>query len=438
MEIDLLDLTVSTTFVVIALLAILVQSFMLFLALFQPGLRYRITCPASGPLDSEEFLYTLEAVTDAKANCHTECEVLTNGDVFYEAELAAMAAARESITLEAYIFYRGEIAQRFLKVLAERARAGVRVHLLMDGLGSASTPDNYFDELKAAGGRFAWYHPIRWYTLTRYNNRTHRELLVVDGRVGFLGGSGIADQWWLARPGHPRWRDTMVRVTGDAVPSLQATFLENWLEACGEVLTGPVYFPLLRPGREAKGSAAALVVNSTPSAGGSTRARILMQTLIASAQRSVDITTPYFLPDRSLSDELVRAARDRGVDVRLVTPGSHTDHLLTRSSSRRAYGKLLLAGIRIYEYIPAMIHAKILIVDEMWSVVGSSNFDNRSFGLNDEVNLAVHDRGLAARLAEDFARDLSDSREITYEQWRKRSWVERVPELVGWVLERQQ
>jgi cardiolipin synthase len=189
---------------------------------------------------------------------------------------------------------------------------------------------------------------------------------------------------------------------------------------------------------EPKVESAVLVVNSTPSGGGSTRARILFQLLIASAQKSIFITTPYFLPDASLSDELACAARERGVDVRVIVPGKHTDHQLTRSSSRRAYGKLLKAGALIYEYEPAMIHAKILLVDGIWSVVGSTNFDNRSFGLNDEVNLAAFDEAFTLRLQEDFVADMAVSRPMSYQQWQSRSVFERAPELLGWVLERQQ
>jgi cardiolipin synthase len=258
--------------------------------------------------------------------------------------------------------------------------------------------------------------------------------MVIDGVVGFIGGAGIADHWYKDKSEkNRRWRDTVVRVEGDVVPNLQATFVENWLEACGEVIFGPDYFPIITRDE----GQSAMIVNSSPSAGGSTRARILMQTLIAGAQKSIQITTPYFLPDISMQAEIVRA-RKRGVQVEIITPGKHSDHALTRSSSQHAYGKLLKAGARVFEYQPAMIHAKILIVDGVWSVVGSTNFDNRSFGLNDEVNMGVLDESLAARLAEDFARDIANSKEITYEQWTHRPLLQRAPEILGWVLERQQ
>jgi cardiolipin synthase len=317
--------------------------------------------------------------------------------------------------------------------LIAKAAEGIAVRVVLDALGSLGTSSRYFKELVNAGGKVEWYQSVRFSRLPYYNHRSHRELLICDGRIGFIGGAGIADQWYHGSKGKPAWRDTMVRVEGDAVPNLQATFAENWLEASGELLVGSEYFPI----HELDSKSAALVINSTPSGGGSTRARMLFQVLLASARKSIHITTPYFLPDRSLSQELVRAVA-RGVEVTIITPGKHSDHMLTRSSSRRSYGPLLNAGARIFEYQPAMIHAKILTIDGVWSVVGSTNFDNRSFGLNDEVNLASCDTKLTARLEEDFGRDLAHSREISYDMWRKRSWLERGPEILGWILERQQ
>jgi cardiolipin synthase len=426
----------STTFLVIAIIAIAVQSFLLFLALFEPGLDYKISTKPSAPLDSEEFVYLLEALTDAKANRASSIEVLTNGEVYYEAELAAIRAAQKSVNLEAYIFQKGEVGRRFVEALTERAKSGVQVRLALDAIGSFATWESYFAELRRTGGQVAWYNSFRWYTLPRINNRTHREIIVVDGQVGFVGGSGFADHWLIGKKNNPRWRDTMFRVEGDAVSSIQSTFVENWLEASGEILTGSEFFPFTEV--EGRDDTTALVVNSSPSMGRSTRARILYQTLLASSQKRMHITTPYFLPDRSVRQELVRAVKERNVEVKIIVPGRHSDHLLTRRSSRRLFGDLLKAGARIYEYEPAMIHAKTMMVDDLWSIVGSSNFDNRSFGLNDEVNLAARDEELAARLEEDFARDLAQSREVTYDEWQSRSIFERAYEWLGWLLERQQ
>jgi cardiolipin synthase A/B len=424
----------STTFFVIAIIAIAVLAFLLFLALFEPGLAYKISAPETESIESDDFLCVLEAITDSKIHRHGRVEVLTNGEVFYEAELEAIRAAEESVNIEAYIFQKGELTKRFVEALTERARAGVKVRIVLDAIGSFATWESYFAELRAAGGRICWYHPLRWHTLARFNNRTHREIIVVDGRIGFVGGAGFADHWYKPQGKKPRWRDTMVRVEGEMVTSIQAGFIENWLEASGEVLTGRCYFPP----NEIETRIDAIVVDSSPSTGGSTRARILFQALLASARKSIYITTPYFLPDRSARAEMVRAIRERNVEIKIIVPGEHTDHLLTRRSSRRLFGDLLKAGAKIYEYEAAMIHAKTMMIDGLWSVVGSTNFDNRSFGLNDEINLAARDEGLAARLTEDFTTDLADSHEVSYEQWQRRSIFERIHERLGQVLERQQ
>ena len=419
-------------FLTVSILAITLVVVLFLLVLFEPGLKYQIKAPEH-PLDADEFLCLLGALSDAQIHRDSRIDVLTNGKVFYEAQLDAIRNAKRSINLEAYIFMKEGIGQRYVEALAERARAGVKVNVVIDAIGSFATWNRTFAPLREAGGRVCWYQPIRWYTLKRFNNRTHRELLIVDGQVGFIGGAGVGDHWYTGVRGHPRWRDTMVRVEGEAVSNLQATFAENWLTTAGELLVGEPYFPRLASGRET----AALVVNSTPTMGGSTRARALFQLLVVSARRSIDVTTPYFLPDAGLSDELCRAV-GRGVRVRILVPGQKSDHFLTRSTSRAGYGKLLKAGAEIYEYSPAMIHAKVMVVDSAWSVVGSTNFDNRSFGLNDEVNLAVSDPQLAARLESDMAEDLKQSSRVSLEEWTHRPVVQRAPELLGWLFERQQ
>ncbi len=431
----LADLRVPSGLVVLGALALAAAALVLLVGLFGPGLRYKVAATNSDDNTSDDFLRTLEALTDAKIHRRTALTVLTNGQIFYEEELRSIQAAQRSVNLEAYIFQKGDIAQRYLDSLTEQARAGVKVNLVLDALGSIGSKEKYFSRLTAAGGKVAWYNNFSWNKLPRFNHRTHREVLVIDGRIAFVGGAGVADHWYTGKGHDPRWRDTMIRVEGEAVPNLQATFAENWLEACGEVITGEAYFP---PPDSCAGEGAVLVINSTPSAGGSTRARLLFQMLLASARKSIYITTPYFLPDRSMLNELIRAVRERGVKVKLLVPGKRSDHLLTRSSSRHAYGKLLRAGAEIFEYQPAMIHAKILMIDGLWSVAGSTNFDNRSFGINDEVNLAVRDADFTGQLEEDFANDLAQSERVTYEQWRRRPVLQRAPELLGWILERQQ
>jgi cardiolipin synthase len=429
----------SSFFLTIAIIAICLQGFLLFLFFFEPGLRYRIASSAPQKLDSKELIYTLEALLDTRLYRSSQIDVLTNGDEFYRAELDTIRSAQRSINLEAYIFQPGEITQRFLEALTERAQAGVHVNLVLDAVGSFMTFQNYLKPLEDAGGRIAWYHPFRWDTLARLNNRTHRVLLVIDGTVAFLGGAGFADQWIRGSLNNPRWRDTMFRIEGDIVTRLQGAFAENWLEAHGDILMGGAYFSLGAPPRTPSSlNHVQFAVTSSPSTGRSTRARILFQTLLASAQRNICLTTPYFLPDWSARKEMMRAIRERGVQVRILTPGKHSDQLLTRRSSRRLYGDLLRAGAEIYEYQPAMLHTKVLVIDDSWSVVGSTNFDNRSFGLNDELNLVVHDSNLALRLKKDFQADLRYSRAITYSEWQQRPLFERAHEYLGWILERQQ
>lgn len=422
-----------TAFTVLAIVAILIQGSLILLALFGPVFPYKIRKCTLMSLDSEEFLEFLGTISDAPIHERTSVEVLTNGDQFYEAELNAIRSAKRSVNLEAYIFQRGEVTRRFVEALAGRARAGVAVNVVLDTIGSFTTTISYFEELTQARGRVRWYHPLHWDTWPRINNRTHRELIIIDGEVGFVGGAGFADHWLTGKPGKPRWRDTMFRVDGHAVAGLQSVFAENWLQSSGEILTGREYFPFCC----VDGPIKALVINSSPS-GGTTRARILFQTLLASARESIHITTPYFLPDWSARKEIERAIRERGAQVTIITPGRHSDHTLTRRSSRQLYGDLLQAGAKIYEYHAAMMHAKIMIVDGVWSVVGSTNFDHRSFDLNDEVNLAAHDPALAARLEQDFAADLEQSHEVSYEEWRKRPVWEKIQEWTGWPIRRQQ
>ncbi len=403
--------------------------------IFAPSPRYEITNRNMlGANDSPEFLNLIESLADAKVNRTGTVEILKNGERFYAAQLDAIRNARRSVNLEAYIFQKGEIGNQYVEALTERARAGVQVNLTLDAFGCAGTTRSYLRPLLDAGGKVGWYNSPTWYRLTHLGNRTHRELMIVDGSVAFIGGAGVADQWFHGAKGKPRWRDNMVRVEGEAVTNLQATFAENWLASRGEVLAGELYFPNI----VCEQKTAAMVVNSTPTIGGSTRARVLFQLLIASAKESISITTPYFLPDKSLTRELCRAIEERGVKMRILVPGRKSDHLVTRSTSRGGYGPLLKAGAEVYEYQPAMIHAKVMCVDGLWAVVGSTNFDNRSFGINDEVNLAVCDANFAGQLERDTSLDLLESRRVSLEEWTRRPLTERAPELLGWIFERQQ
>ncbi len=420
-------------FLTLAITGIALQLLILVLALFEPGLAYRMPDTPSVPLDSDEFAHILAIVSDAHLHHDAAFEVLKNGATFYEAELDAIRSAKSHICLEAYIFQKGEIGSRFIEALAARARDGVEVRLVLDAIGSFNTWRSTFRPLIEAGGNVCWYMPLRWYNLTRFNNRTHREMLIIDGEVAFVGGAGIADHWFKARGRNKAWRDTMVRVRGSAVASLQSMFSENWLQSSGELLTDKKYYP----GSAKPGHAQAMVVNSTPSYGRANRARMLFQILIATATRSIKITTPYFLPDRSARRALIEAL-DRGIQIEILVPGKHSDHAMTRRSSRRLYGPLLEHGAKIYEYEPSMIHTKSLVVDGLWAVFGSTNFDTRSFAINDEVNVAALDEPLAERLEQDFQADLTVSHRVTYEDWRRRSPFERAHEWLGWIIERQE
>lgn len=429
-----LAVAVPTGWFVPGVIGLLLLTAYLLAGILGPMPRYAIRDEDQIPAnDATPFLNLLASLVDAAINRTGRLDVFTNGPAFYPAILDAFRSAQRSINLEAYVFQKGEIARQYIEVLAERARAGVQVNLVLDAFGSLGAPDRIFVPLRQAGGRVVRYNRLTWYRVLRVDSRTHRELVIVDGKYGFIGGAGVADQWFTGANGKPRWRDTMIRVEGEAVANLQATFAENWLQAAGELLVGSSYFPDI----QCSDPITALVINSTPTVGGSTRARILMQLLLASATRSIAITTPYFLPDKTLMRELCRAV-EREVKVQILVPGTKSDHLLTRSTSRGAYGKLLEAGAEVYEFQPSMIHAKVLIVDELWAVVGSTNFDNRSFGINDEVNLTVRDRAVAQRLGADFTADLEQSQRITLEDWQHRPVTERATELLGWAIERQQ
>jgi cardiolipin synthase A/B len=379
------------------------------------------------PLDSDGFVQLLSILTDGTRR-RSRFQRLKNGVEFYPAMLEAIRSARQAVNMEFYGFAPGEVSRRFLDALSERARAGVDVRLIVDAVGSLRTPNSYFDGLRSAGGKMCWYHPLRWNTWPDLNQRTHRKLIVIDGNTGFIGGAGIADHWLHATRGGPAWRDTVFRVDGEACASLISTFSENWLEASGEILSGPRQFGF----RSTSEGAECFVVISTPRGGG-TGARVLFQALIHSAQHSICITTPYFLPDPSARRAFVEARR-RGVQVRILTAGPHIDHPIVHKLSRRATHHLIRAGAEIYDYMPSMIHAKLMTIDGQWSVIGSTNFDHRSFALNDEVNLAILDRDVAATIDSDFADDLKSSRRLTEDTLSRRSPLAAIDSVVGQAL----
>jgi cardiolipin synthase len=382
---------------------------------------------------SDEFLHFLESIGPSQVHRGNCVDVLTDGSEFYAAMIDAIGLARRTINLEAFVMNPGAVTDRFIDALAERARAGVRVNIVVDAIGAYRMYGRPLRRLKAAGCRVKFYQRAHWYRLARINNRTHRELLVIDGRTAFTGGPGIADYWLRTEGGEPPWRDTALRIQGPAVAGLQGVFAENWLESSSEIVSGADYFPR----QEEMGTVAALVFKSSP-ADRSTVSRVLFHSLIACARESIRISTPYFVPDRGMRESLMQAAR-RGVQVEVLVPGGErADQPLLRVASRHWFGELLSAGVRIHEYRPSMLHQKLLLVDRGWVVMGTTNVDNRSFEHNDEVNIAFPDAGLAAQMSALYDRDLSQSTLVTLADWRRRSLTERAASHVAWVLDRQQ
>ena len=358
-------------------------------------------------------------------------DTLVNGREIFPAMLAAIKSARKTVTFETYIYWSGRIGKEFADALADRARSGVRVHVLVDWVGSSKMDSNYLGTMKKAGVEIEKYHPPRWYTLHKLNNRTHRKLLVVDGRIGFTGGVGIADEWDGNAENPAHWRDTHFRLEGPAVAQMQAAFVDNWLKVTGNVLDGRDYFPP----ETAAGPDLGQVFKSSRE-GGSESMHLMYLLSTVSAARSIDLAMAYFVPDQLTENALVEALA-RGVKFRMIMPGPYTDTEVLRRASRAKWGRLLRAGAEIYEYQPTMFHCKVLVVDGIWSSVGSTNFDNRSFRLNDEANLNVYSRAFAERQIALFNDDLKRSRRITFEEWEQRPWTEKLQERIQSLMDSQ-
>jgi cardiolipin synthase len=356
---------------------------------------------------------------------------LVNGEQIFPAMLEAIRGARRSITFETYIYHRGEVGEAFTQALAERARAGVKVHFMYDALGSDKIDKGYLDRMKEAGIELAKYNPARWNNMAKLNNRTHRKLLVIDGRVGFTGGAGIADEWAGDAQDPAHWRDTHYRLEGPAVAQMQAAFAENWVETTGDVLHGEIYFPAIEP----SGKLLAQVFVSSPGGGGESM-QLMYLLSIAAATKSIQLSASYFVPDDVEVATLVEALK-RGVKLQIIVPGAHMDNKIVRRASRASWGKLLRAGAEIYEYEPTMFHVKAMVVDGLWTSVGSTNFDTRSFSTNDEANLNVYDAEFAAVQARVFAQDLARSRRITVEEWQNRPLTEKLREHAAGLLSSQ-
>jgi cardiolipin synthase len=334
--------------------------------------------------------------------------------------LEAIRGARRSITFETFIYWKGEIGREFAEALAERAGKGVRVHVLIDFVGSNKMDPELLELIRDSGGEVEKFHPLSWYHLSRFNNRTHRKLLIVDGHIGFTGGVGIADEWRGNAQDRHHWRDTHFRVRGPVVAQMQAVFMVNWIKTRSSVEHTEHYFPDLEPA----GDQLAQMFHSSPQEG-SEDIRLMYLLSIAAAQKRILLEQAYFVPD-DLTIELLVAARKRGVVIEIITPGPETDKEIVRRASRARWGSMLEAGVRIYEFQPTNFHCKVMVADGVWSSVGSTNFDNRSFRLNDEANLNVYDAQFAARLEKIFEDDKRRSREITLEQWRRRPFAEKM------------
>ena len=378
-----------------------------------------------------QFLRTIGQLLGPAILPGNRITALQNGDQIFPAMLSAIRSARETITLESYIYWSGDIGRKFSDALSERARAGVKVHVLLDAVGCGKLESKYLDEMKSAGVELERYHPVSWYTLARVNNRTHRKLLVVDGRIGFTGGVGIADSWQGNASDKDHWRDSHYQLEGPAVGQMQAAFNDNWVKTRAKVLAGPGYFPELKP----MGDSLAQVFKSS-STEGSESVRLMYLLSIASAEKSIRLQAAYFVPD-DLAIQSFISARKRGVKIVIIVPGPHVDSEIVASASRALWGALLDAGVEIYEYQPSMYHCKVIIVDDVWVSVGSTNFDDRSFRLNDEANLSIHDAAFAAEQIKAFDQDLAKSRRMTRAELKDRSAAGKLFDQIAGSLRRQ-
>jgi len=390
-----------------------------------PAKRIEQNVPHHAGIDSPLFVRELSALLGPPIVAGNRIASLHNGDEIFPAMLEAIRAAQHTIAMETFIYWSGAIGQRFAEALSDRAQAGVKVHVLVDWVGSDKMKDELVERMKRAGVEIEYYRPLRWYHLARMNHRTHRKLLIVDGQIGFTGGVGIADQWQGNAQDAEHWRDSHYRVEGPVVAQLQGTFIDNWVKTTGKTLHGETYFPAL----EKHGELAAQLFKSSPT-GGADSMQLMYLMVVSAAEKSIDLSAAYFLPDEAMRKAL-RAAMKRGVKVRILVPGEHIDSDLVRHASRADWGELLEAGALIHEFTPTMFHVKGLIVDRLLVSVGSTNFDNRSFRLNDECNLNVYDRSFAERETEVFEHDLVRSKRITLAQWKERPWDEKLSETVS-------
>jgi cardiolipin synthase A/B len=356
---------------------------------------------------------------------------LVNGVQIYPAMINAIRTAKTNITFETFVF-RDSIGATFVDELSKAARRGVQVHMLLDWLGSRTMHSGLLAAARSAGCDVQIYHPPSWYHLGRLNNRTHRKVMVVDGTIGFTGGVGMGTEWREGLNGLPPWRETHFRAEGPVVAQMQAVFVDNWIKATGRVLHGAEYFPTLS---NTCGDMEAQMFGSSP-VGGSESMHLMVLLALTAAKTSIDIENAYFVPDR-LTVEALCAAAQRGVRVRIVVPGRHTDAPVGRWAAQGLYGELLAAGIKIHEYQPTMMHCKVLVIDGVWSSVGSANFDDRSFRLNDEANLNIFSADLAQEQLRLIDADIRESRPVVLRKWRHRKFGRRINERLALLLRSQ-
>jgi len=384
--------------------------------------------PHQYPVDDPQFYRSMGMMLGPGIVGGNRVRALNNGDEIFPAMLEAIRGARKTVLFETFIYWSGAIGEEFAEALSERARAGVKVHVLLDWVGSLKVDNRMVDTMRDAGVEVHRFHPLRWYNLGRINNRTHRKLLIVDGYVGFTGGVGIAPPWTGHAQDEEHWRDSHYRVEGPVVAQMQGVMLSNWSKATGRILHGEDYFP---PPREA-GTQQAQMFHSSPS-GGSESMQLMYLIAITATVKTLDIASAYFVPDQMARVALV-AALKRGVRVRVITPGRKIDQQTVRHASRALWGELLEAGLEMYVYQPTMYHCKVVIADGLLASVGSTNFDPRSFHLNDEANLNVYDRDFSAHLTQVFEQDLQRCKRVTLQDWQRRPALEKARErMAAWL-----
>jgi cardiolipin synthase len=387
---------------------------------------YRITSQYA--IDSPQFERTIGSLLGPPLIRGNSVQTLVNGDQIFPAMLLAIAQAKSTITFETFIYWQGRVGNTFTQALCERARAGVKTHVMIDPVGSDRIDKKYIQRMKEAGVQVDLYNPLRWFdlqSLAKLNNRTHRKLLIIDGIVGFTGGVGVADEWGGNADAPNHWRDTHYRVEGPVVAQLQAAFVDHWMESNGGVLHGDAYFPPLSE----TGSLTGQVFKSS-SEGGSESMELMYLLSIAASRKTIRISTPYFIPDDTTIWHLMEAKR-RGVRIQIIVPNEKIDLPFVRRASHDRWGKLLSQGVEFYEYQPTMYHTKLMIVDDLWTSIGSANLDNRSFKLNSEANLNILDRAFAQAQARIFDQDLTRSKKVTYQQWNDRPWYKKLAESIA-------